>query len=106
MTTTSKKSTGSVIPIAAGLSIAAAAGIGAKAYMDHKRNDEDEEYDEDEYEDDDFETEEWSGDEDTVEMNYDEPTTQDDAYLEEDGFYDNGEDSYTARSSTELADMQ
>ena len=107
MTTTNKKSSNSVIPIAAGLSVAAAAGIGAKAYMDRKRNNETGEYDdEDEYEDDDFSSEEWYQDDDTVDLNYDEPVTNEDAYLEEEGFNQNDDYSYTARSANELADVQ
>ena len=107
MTTTNKKSSNSVIPIAAGLSVAAAAGIGAKAYMDRKRNNETGEYDdEEEYEDDDFSSEEWYQDDDTVEVNSDEPVTNEDAYLEEEGFNQNDDYSYTARSANELADVQ
>ncbi|MBP5679376.1 MAG: hypothetical protein J6X28_06095 [Bacilli bacterium] len=109
MTTTKKKSSNSVIPIAAGLSVAAAAGIGAKAYMDRKRNNETGEDDEDEYEyddyEDDFESDEWAGDDDTIEVNYDVPATKDDAYLEEDAFTQD-DDTYTARNASELADVQ
>ena len=51
---TAKSSSGSnVIPIVAGLTSVGAAGLGSKAYLDHKRNNSDNgEYDEaDEYED-------------------------------------------------------
>ena len=43
-----------ILPIAAGLSVAAAAGIGAKAYIDHKKNNEvsEEEFEDTEYSDD------------------------------------------------------
>ena len=104
VTTSNKRSSSSVIPIAAGLSVAAAAGIGAKAYMDRKRNNDMD--DDEEYEDDDFDSEEWSGDEDTVELDYSSPSAgNEDDYLEDDNYYQ--EDSgYTARSSNELADLQ
>ena len=64
----SSKSSGSssVIPIAAGLSVASAAGIGAKAFIDHRKsNDEegDDEFD-DEFEDDDLLVDNWSEDSD------------------------------------------
>ncbi len=87
----------SVVPIAAGLTAAAAAGLGAKAYMDYKKNneeDEDEDYDE-EYSDDDFESEEWSENPDDIKV--EEASTEEG--LEEDNFYQDPEDSYTARDS-------
>lgn len=91
-----------VIPIAAGLSAAAAAGIGAKAYMDRKKNN-----DVDEEEDDNFETEEWSGEEDNSNIKYDESSdTQ--VYLDEDDDYSYQDDkeTYDARTNDELADLQ
>ena len=95
-----------MIPIAAGLSVAAAAGLGAKAYMDHKRNNENGDDEDDEYEDDDFDSEEWSGDEDTVEVDYDDNSaSQRDDYLEEDNYYQD-DSGYTARNANELADLQ
>lgn len=96
ITTTSKSGGSSVIPIAAGLSAAAAAGIGAKAYMDRKRNNDF---------DDDFESEEWDGDE-NIDMKYD-------SGIESQEYLDDNEDfgveetqKYGARSSQELADLQ
>ena len=53
----STKSKGNgILPVVAGLSVAAAAGIGAKAYIDHKKNNE--------VEEDDIEDTEYSFDED------------------------------------------
>lgn len=54
-----KPKTASAIPLAAGLAAASAAGIGAKAYVDHKNNNSIEEESE---EDDDFEYDEWNED--------------------------------------------
>ena len=95
----SSGSTGSaVIPIAAGLSAAAAAGIGAKAYMDHKKNNENDD-------DDDF-TEEWDGDENSIEVDYDNNENQEN-YLDEDDNYGYQEtEKYDARNNEELADLQ
>jgi len=100
---TTKKSSGgsAVIPIAAGLSAAAAAGIGAKAYMDKKNADSYD--DEDEYNDE----EEWTGDEDTIEIA--EEDTESDAYLDDDddyGYQTEEVEKYGARSTEELADLQ
>ena len=92
----------SVIPIAAGLSAAAAAGIGAKAYMDRKRNND---FDD---EDDEFDTEEWSGDENSLDINYDD-SSDTESYLDEEDDYsyqDQSEEKYGARSNEELADLQ
>ena len=104
-TTSSSSGSSAVIPIAAGLSAAAAAGIGAKAYMDRKRNNDNGEDDEDE-----FDTDEWSGD-DSVDIEYDEDTSNGENYLDEDDDYSyqatpNNEEKYDARSSEELADLQ
>lgn len=95
--TNKSKGTSSVIPIAAGLTAAAAAGIGAKAYMDHKKNNESEE-------DDDINAEEWSDEYNT--STDDEQQTE---YLEEDNNYsyeEEPEEKYGARSNEELADLQ
>ena len=99
---TSSSGTSSVIPVAAGLSAAAAAGIGAKAYMDRKRNNEtgDEE-------DDDFDTEEWNGDDDSIDISYDENVDQE-YFDDEDDYSYQEEDTekYGARNNEELADLQ
>ncbi len=99
---TTHKSTGnSIIPIAAGLSAAAAAGLGAKAYMDRKKNDE---YDEEE----DFDTEEWDEDADNLEIEYNDSSEKEE-YLDEDddyGYQAMENEKYGARSSQELADLQ
>lgn len=107
-TSTSKKNgSSSVIPIAAGLSVAAAAGIGAKAYLDRKNNnefddEEGEEYDE-EYEDDNFESDDWSEDQEAgFQPDFSDPSQND---LSDEYYQDNG-GSYSAKSSEELADLQ
>ena len=104
---TNKTSSGgsSVIPIAAGLSAAAAAGIGAKAYMDRKNNN----GTSDDYDDD---IEEWS-DEDTIDLNEGSDEShnyeESDDYLNEDdeyGYQTEEVEKYGARNSEELADLQ
>ena len=102
--TTQKSSGGSsaVIPIAAGLSAAAAAGIGAKAYMDRKKNNDNGEDEEE------FDTDEWSGD-DSVDIQYDD-SSDNENYLDADDDYSyqsqESSEKYDARSSDELADLQ
>ena len=88
-----------VIPVVAGLSAAAAAGIGAKAYMDRKNNS-------DNGDDEDFETEEWTG-EDSLDIDYNDGV-EEEQYLDEDSDFDaEGEpEKYGARNNDELADMQ
>ena len=103
-TVTKKKKTNPVIPIAAGLSVAAAAGIGAKAYIDSKNNnefDEDEEYNED-YED--YEPDGWDEDEEdeSIGENFTDASVSED--LSGDYYQDNT--GYSARSNEELADLQ
>jgi len=91
---------GAVIPIAAGLSAAAAAGIGAKVYMDRKKNNENGEYDE-------IDTEEWSG-EDTLDLDYDD-SSDTSATLDDDddyGYQATESEKYDARNNEELADLQ
>ena len=86
-----------VIPIAAGLSAAAAAGLGAKAYMDRKHNNENGE--------DDIYTDDWS-DEDSIEVEYDDQNNQE-QYLDDDYNYQEVEtEKYGARNNEELADLQ
>lgn len=90
-----------VIPVVAGLSAAAAAGIGAKVYMDRKRNNENGEYD-------DIETEEWSG-EDSLNIDYDD-SSDTETYLDADDDYgyqaEEQIERYDARNNEELADLQ
>lgn len=90
-----------VIPVVAGLSAAAAAGIGAKVYMDRKKNNENGEYDE-------IDTEDWAG-EDTIDLDYDESSNSE-SYLDEDDDYgyqtEEQTEKYDARNSQELADLQ
>lgn len=96
-TTTSKGN--SVIPIAAGISAAAAAGLGAKAYLDRKKNNEN-------GEDDDFGTEEWS-EGDNINLEYEEPK-DDEQYLDDDYAYETTEpvERYGAKTNDELADIE
>ena len=99
-TDTNKKSGSSVIPIAAGLSAAAAAGLGAKAYMDHKRNNSDEE-------DDEFEADSWDENEEVNDYyagSSDSDTfDDDDEYLAHEPIVT---EKYDARTNDELADLQ
>lgn len=102
ITTTASGSSGSAaIPVVAGLSAAAAAGIGAKVYMDRKKNNENGEYDE-------IETDEWSG-EDTLNLNYDD-SSDTETYLDDDDDYsyqaEEQTERYDARNNEELADLQ
>ncbi len=103
-TKSSSDGLGAVIPIAAGLSAAAAAGIGAKAYLDHKKNNDNDE------DDDEFGAEEWNGDEENIEIDYDDSSdTNTEQYLDDDDNYDyqpETEEKYGARNSEELADLQ
>ena len=103
-TKSSSDGLGAVIPIAAGLSAAAAAGIGAKAYLDHKKNNDNDE------DDDEFGAEEWNGDEENIEIDYDDSSdTNTEQYLDDDDNYDyqpESEEKYGARNSEELADLQ
>ena len=101
-TTTTQSSGNSVIPVLAGISAAAAAGVGAKAYMDRKRNtDNDTEID----------TEEWAedlsdGDSYTATKN-DNPEEINSNELVEDYSYEEPQvEKYGARSNSELSDMQ
>ena len=96
ITTTSKSGGSSVIPIAAGLSAAAAAGIGAKAYMDRKRNND---------VDEDFDSEEWDGDED-IDMKYDSGVEKQEYLDDNEDFGIEEPEKYGARSNQELADVQ
>ena len=95
----SKSSSGSaIIPIAAGLTAAAAAGIGAKAYLDRKNNND--------VGDDEVYGDEWDGDE-NLEIDY--GTSGEDQYLDDDEYgYQATEntESYSARTNDELADIQ
>ena len=103
--TTSSSGSSAVIPIAAGLSAAAAAGIGAKAYMDRKKNNDNGEDDEE------FDTDEWTGD-DAVDIQYDDSsdTNAGENVLDADDDYSyqpaEETEKYDARSSDELADLQ
>ena len=71
-----------VLPIIAGLTVATAAGIGAKAYIDHKTNNA-------------------TNDDDLEEFDYDENERMDFSYNENESVED-----YSAKTSDELADVQ
>ena len=104
-TNTQSKKKSSVIPIAAGLTVAAAAGLGAKAYLDHKNNndvDDEEEYDE-EFDSDDWYDEETGDDENTVDVEYNEELEKDDSDQE---YYQDYESTYSAKNHDELADLE
>ena len=77
-----KKKGNAILPVIAGLTLAGAAGIGAKAYIDHKTN---QKNDTEEYVGDDY-------DEETMDFTY-----QEDELPEE---------AYSARTNDELADIQ
>ena len=91
----------SVIPVLAGLGAAAAAGIGAKAYIDRKNNRANDEEPED------FKAEDWSNNND-INIEYQEPAAQKEETLD---FDDNGyeleePEKYGARNHQELEDLQ
>ena len=92
----SKGGGSAIIPIAAGLSAAAAAGIGAKAYIDRKNNSDN--GDEEDFEDD------WS-ENDSANLDYDDTTENEDStYLTDDDAY--AGEKYDARNNNELEDLQ
>ena len=95
---TSSSSGNAVIPVVAGLSAAAAAGLGAKAYLDRKNNNDNGESD--------FETEEWTG-EDNLDIDYNDGIDTE-QYLDDDSDYGTSEtqEKYGARNNDELADLQ
>ena len=103
---TKHKSGNGFIPIAAGLSAAAAAGIGAKVYMDRKNNNDNGE--------DDFTSEELNSDESTISNQIDNNNTQEDTKedntTEEDNInnddYSAKPEKYGARNNNEIADLQ
>ena len=86
--TVDEGSTNVAIPTAAALSAAAAAGIGAKAYVDYKENHKESEDGEESYEDGEenngFYTEEWNGSEDDMKIDY---GNEEEATLDDDDDY-------------------
>ena len=73
--------------------------MGAKAYIDHRRNNSNE--------DEEFDSDEWSGDEST-DFEYDNSATQEE-YLDDDDYTASPEvetEKYGARNNEELADLQ
>lgn len=93
----------SVIPIAAGLTAAAAAGLGAKAYLDRKNNNDNGSSDE-------INTDEWTGDE-SVDIKYDDSgDNQEDNTLDADDDYSyqspEQTEKYNAKENNELTDLQ
>ena len=93
---TVKNKGNSVIPIAAGLSAAAAAGIGAKAYIDHKNNSS--------YND--IDAEEWSEDDDLLEIDESSENESEELSSEDEYSYQEETEKYGARNNEELADLQ
>ena len=95
--TVDEGSTNVAIPTAAALSAAAAAGIGAKAYVDYKENHKESEDEEESYEDGEenngFYTEEWNGSEDDMKIDY---GNEEEATLDDDEDY-----KYSANSIIE-----
>ena len=94
--TTSKGN--SAIPVLAGLAAAAAAGIGAKAYIDRKKNRNNDESSEE------FKAEDWSGNNE-INIEYQEPKTTEAETLDDDYDFEEPE-KYGARSNQELEDLQ
>ena len=93
----------SVIPISAGLTAAAAAGLGAKAYLDRKNNNDNGSSDE-------INTDEWTGDE-SVDIKYDDSSdNQEENTLDADDDYSyqpaEETEKYDAKSNNELKDLQ
>ena len=103
ITSSTSKGKGTIIPVIAGLSAAAAAGIGAKAYLDRKQNNENEEVEE-------LETDDWSGEE-KLDLEYDDNKVpvaylDDDDDEEEDTIEEQQPERYDAKTNEELADLQ
>ena len=92
----------SVIPISAGLTAAAAAGLGAKAYLDRKNNNDNGSSDE-------INTDEWTGDE-SVDIKYDDSSDNQEATLDADDDYtyqsSDENEKYDAKANNELTDLQ
>ena len=98
-TTTTSSKGNTVIPVLAGLAAAAAAGIGAKTYMDRKKNrDNDEEVEE-------FKTEDWS-DNDDINIEYQDPQENNIESLDDDNYVQEEPEKYGARTHQELEDLQ
>ena len=100
-TTTTSNKGNSAIPVLAGLAAAAAAGIGAKAYIDRKNNrDNDEEAEN-------FKAEDWSNNTD-INIEYQEPQAQKEETLDFDdnGYEQEETEKYGARTHQELEDLQ
>ena len=100
-TTPTSNKGNSAIPVLAGLAAAAAAGIGAKAYIDRKNNRDNDEESEN------FRAEDWSNNTD-VNIEYQEPETQKEETLDfDDNSYEPEEtEKYGARTHQELEDLQ
>lgn len=95
-----------VIPTAAAISAAAAAGIGAKAYMDHKENSNNEEEFSEGEENEGFYSEEWNGTEDDIKVDY---GTDEEQSLDAEDDYSYSADSiiekYEATNNSELQEV-
>lgn len=99
-TTTTSSGGSSVIPVLAGLGAAAAAGIGAKAYIDRKNNRDNDEEDEE------FKAEDWS-DDNSINVEYQEPIENEEQTLDFDDTPEVEEpEKYGARTHQELENLQ
>ena len=87
----STSSSNMAIPTAAALSAAAATGIGAKAYMDHRANNKNEDEYEEGNENSGFASEEWNGTEEDIKLDY--GTEDQNQYLDSDDDYSYSADS-------------
>ncbi|MBP5679271.1 MAG: hypothetical protein J6X28_05570 [Bacilli bacterium] len=100
--------TSSVIPIAAGLTVASAAGLGAKAYLDHKKAQAEEEEDEYGEEDEDFVVEGWTEDGDTLAIGEDEEDSIDTVNIDkqdDDEYYRESENPFPIMGTDELEEF-
>ena len=89
----------SVIPIVAGIGAAAAAGIGAKAYLDRKNNNDNDEYN------DEIRAEEWT-DNDNLNLEYEKPK-QETEYLDDEYTYETQPvEKYDAKENDELEGLE
>ena len=100
-TTTQTSGKGSsIIPVLAGLGAAAAAGIGAKTYLDRKKNTDNDEEEE-------FKAEDWSGNNE-INIEYQEPTSEKEETLDfdDDGYATEEPEKYGAKTNQELENLQ
>ena len=99
-TSTTDSKGNSAIPVLAGLAAAAAAGVGAKAYIDRKNNRDNEEGDE-------FKAEDWSGNNE-VNIEYQEPVgdTAESLDYDDTGYEEEVPEKYGARTQDDMENLQ